>query len=828
MRRRRGHLSRAFLLTAAFLLPAGLRAEPAAQALPSAPAVTAGAAEVGVTGAAMVVEQSSDRAVINWRSFSVGRDASVEFRVPSASSATLNRVLGSDPSAVFGSLRSNGTVILVNPNGVLFGASSRVDVGSLVATAHAITDADFMAGRLEFSRSGSGSVVNEGEIRARLGGYVALLAPEVRNAGLIMAQAGTVALAAGERITLNFDPAGSLTGLLVTPSQVAALVENRHAVLASGGRILMSAQGFNALAAGAIRSSGSLDVGAITERGGRVLIEASHEAEVGGSVIASSAVEEGGAVTLAARDVRVSADASIDASGGKAGGQVLLGGGWQGGGWTLQARRSEVGLGAVIDVSARGLGDGGTAVVWSDITDPLSLTTVAGRILARGGELGGDGGRVETSGHTLDSTGAVVLAGAPAGRGGLWLIDPADSTINATVVSGYQTTLNSGTSILNDVVGDINWQAGADLTKSAGGDATLTLRTTARLNVLSNITSTSGKLNLILWSDSDNTLDSGVSIGQPVTFSTNGGHLWIGGGAAGATWNGLAVGSGASRGSTAGNYNGTDLRGAFNTAGGNIRIAAATTIDLVANPSFADVYLGWLSALTINAGSGNIEIVGDKITYDNGSSVTTTGSLTITPWNTAFTSAYAWGATLTNGGASALTINSPSAMAGFTLGKASNTANITVNSALTIGGPVRLFGGSIAVNAAVSATGDLLLDADTGVQLAGNFTGLAIGANLSTTAASNGSITLRGRGGNNAAGGQIGVNVASGVSVAPGGSGFLDVEGTGGNSVGATNLGVRVYGTLTSGSGNLTVTGLAGGAGASTNNDGIAFHGGAV
>ncbi|MFM9001824.1 MAG: filamentous hemagglutinin N-terminal domain-containing protein, partial [Verrucomicrobiota bacterium] len=429
MRRRRGHLSRAFLLTAAFLLPAGLRAEPAAQALPSAPAVTAGAAEVGVTGAAMVVEQSSDRAVINWRSFSVGRDASVEFRVPSASSATLNRVLGSDPSAVFGSLRSNGTVILVNPNGVLFGASSRVDVGSLVATAHAITDADFMAGRLEFSRSGSGSVVNEGEIRARLGGYVALLAPEVRNAGLIMAQAGTVALAAGERITLNFDPAGSLTGLLVTPSQVAALVENRHAVLASGGRILMSAQGYNALAAGAIRSSGSLDVGAITERGGRVLIEASHEAEVGGSVIASSAVEEGGAVTLAARDVRVSADASIDASGGKAGGQVLLGGGWQGGGWTLQARRSAVGLGAVIDVSVRGLGDGGTAVVWSDVTDPLSLTTVAGRILARGGELGGDGGRVEISGAALEVIRAAVDTRAPLGRTGDWLLDPVNITI---------------------------------------------------------------------------------------------------------------------------------------------------------------------------------------------------------------------------------------------------------------------------------------------------------------------------------------------------------------------------------------------------------------
>ncbi len=159
---RRRKISRAFLLTAAFLLPTGLRAEPASQALPASPAVAVGAATVGVTGSAMLVEQTTDRAVINWQSFSVGRDASVEFRQPSSSSATLNRVLGSDPSAIFGALRSNGTVILVNPNGVLFGASSRVDVGSLVASTHAITDADFMAGRLTFTRTGSAAVVNEG------------------------------------------------------------------------------------------------------------------------------------------------------------------------------------------------------------------------------------------------------------------------------------------------------------------------------------------------------------------------------------------------------------------------------------------------------------------------------------------------------------------------------------------------------------------------------------------------------------------------------------------------------------------------------------------
>ncbi|MFM2132414.1 MAG: hypothetical protein RL646_1617, partial [Verrucomicrobiota bacterium] len=426
---RRRKISRAFLLTAAFLLPTGLRAEPASQALPASPAVAAGAATVGVTGSAMLVEQTTDRAVINWQSFSVGRDASVEFRQPSSSSATLNRVLGSDPSAIFGALRSNGTVILVNPNGVLFGASSRVDVGSLVASTHAITDADFMAGRLTFTRTGSASVVNEGEIRARLGGFVALLAPEVRNAGLVMASAGTVALAAGERVSLNFDPSGALTGLLVDPAQVATLIENRHAVLADGGRILMSAQGYNAVADGVIRSSGRVDAGSISERGGRVLIEASHEAELGGVVSVASGESTGGSVAVSARDVAVLAGGRIDASGGLGGGEVLLGGGWQGGGWALQALRAEVGAGAVIDVSALRSGDGGTAVVWSDVRVASALTTVAGTVLSRGGELSGHGGRVETSGAMLDVLRATVDTRAPAGRTGDWLLDPVNITI---------------------------------------------------------------------------------------------------------------------------------------------------------------------------------------------------------------------------------------------------------------------------------------------------------------------------------------------------------------------------------------------------------------
>ena len=116
---------------------------------------------------------------------------------------------------------------------------------------------------------------------------------------------------------------------------------------------------------------------------------------------------------------------------------------------------------------------------------------------------------------------------------------------------------------------------------------------------------------------------------------------------------------------------------------------------------------------------------------------------------------------------------------------------MTLGAAISIAGPVTVYGGNIAVNSVISAAGDLLLDADTGAQLTGNFTGLAITANLSTTAGSNGNIILRGRGGNNSAGSQIGVNIATGLTVTAGGTGTVLIEGTGGASVGYTNNGNR-------------------------------------
>ncbi|WP_291351517.1 filamentous hemagglutinin N-terminal domain-containing protein [Acidovorax sp. 16-64-162] len=130
--------------------------------------VSAGSATIGGAPGNMTITQTTPNVAINWQSFGVRAGESVQFVQPGSSSVALNRVIGSDPSNILGSLTANGKVFLVNPNGILFGAGASVNVGGLVASTLAISDADFMANNYKFSGAGAGSVLNQGTINARL------------------------------------------------------------------------------------------------------------------------------------------------------------------------------------------------------------------------------------------------------------------------------------------------------------------------------------------------------------------------------------------------------------------------------------------------------------------------------------------------------------------------------------------------------------------------------------------------------------------------------------------------------------------------------------
>ena len=184
-----------------------------------APALTPVLAFAGPTGGTVIagevnigqpdvlttlVQQNSQTAVVNWQQFNVAGQEMVQFVQPSASAAILNRIVGGSPSEILGNISANGRVFLINTQGVMFGAGSRVDVAGLVASTLDISDADFMNGRYVLAGNGSGAgVVNQGQIKTADGGFVVLAGDSARNSGLIQARLGDIVLASGSAMTLD-------------------------------------------------------------------------------------------------------------------------------------------------------------------------------------------------------------------------------------------------------------------------------------------------------------------------------------------------------------------------------------------------------------------------------------------------------------------------------------------------------------------------------------------------------------------------------------------------------------------------------------------------
>jgi filamentous hemagglutinin family protein len=246
------------LATAAICVVVALPHAASAQS-PTGGAVVAGAAGIAQAGAVTTINQSSQKAIINWQGFSVGAQNTVNFNQPNSSAATLNRVIGNEQSIINGAINANGQVFIVNSNGVLFGKGSQVNVGGLVASTLDISNNDFMAGNYKFSGTSNASVVNQGRIRARGdgqgGGYVALLGKTVSNEGVIAARLGTVAMAAGEKITLNFG-GDSLLDVTIDKGTLNALVQNKRAIIADGGQVIMTAKAADQVLSAQVNNSG--------------------------------------------------------------------------------------------------------------------------------------------------------------------------------------------------------------------------------------------------------------------------------------------------------------------------------------------------------------------------------------------------------------------------------------------------------------------------------------------------------------------------------------------------------------------------------------------
>ncbi|MGV0962605.1 MAG: MBG domain-containing protein [Polynucleobacter sp.] len=415
----------------------------APNALPTGGNVVAGNAAISQSGNVMNVNQSSQRAVVNWQSFNVGKDATVNFNQPNAAASTLNVVNGASRSMINGAVNAPGQVIFVNNNGVVFGKNAEVNVGGLVATTMNVNQDEYMAGKKSLTYEGgqTGKVVNKGRITATsLDGYIALMAPQVKNEGVItaiMSGANSVALVSGQKVTLTFET-GQALKVSVDASVVKSLIENKRLIQTNGGQIILAANSAQELMGSTIKNTGTASADGVRREGGQVFLVADNVTQ-SGTVSANSDTAAAGQVAITGKKITLTETSKTTATGATAGGKVLVGTDkvvpTQA---TRLAENVMIAQGALVDVSATQNGNGGSISIWSSIQ-----TAVAGTLKAMGGVLGGNGGFIETSskGSVILNKGIAINTTAPKGKSGTWVLDPIDLVIDSQAANVISNTL---------------------------------------------------------------------------------------------------------------------------------------------------------------------------------------------------------------------------------------------------------------------------------------------------------------------------------------------------------------------------------------------------
>ncbi|HSH93841.1 MAG TPA: filamentous hemagglutinin N-terminal domain-containing protein, partial [Roseimicrobium sp.] len=408
---------------------------PQAFANPEGGTVQSGAASITSAPGRVTVNQTSERAVVNWKGFSIDSGETTTFVQPSSKAAVLNRVTGNSISRLNGTLNANGQVYLVNKSGVVIGKSGRVNTAGFTASTHDVANAEFMAGGdLLFRGSSGASVINYGRIKAT-DGDVTLIARQVENHGRVTARKGSVTLAGTTEVLVR--PSGTDGQRVFIKSDSGnGTVVNTGSIRATA--VELRAAGGNEYAL-AVNNTGVIRATGVDRSGGRIVLKAERGGSVrnSGSLIARSkaAGARGGRVevTSAGGSVLLTSASRVDVSSTGAdgiGGTVHIGGGYQGKDAAVaNAREVTVEAGAEINADGGpGNGKGGTAIVWSD-----ERTSFPGTISAQGPgrDVAGSGGFVEVSSKgLLDYRGSVFTAG------GTFLLDPAILEVIATGSSG--------------------------------------------------------------------------------------------------------------------------------------------------------------------------------------------------------------------------------------------------------------------------------------------------------------------------------------------------------------------------------------------------------
>jgi filamentous hemagglutinin family protein len=515
---------------------------PSALANPTGGNVVAGQATISGAGTSHVtITQASQRAIINWQQFNIAPNEVTQFIQPNVNAIALNRIFDQNPSQIFGSLRANGTVILLNRNGIVFGPHAQVNVGGLIASSLNLSNANFLAGHYLFEGTGiEGPVKNMGAIHGSHDG-VYLLAPNVENSGIITSPKGNIVLAAGAKAFLSNRPDGR--GFLAEISNLVGHAVNLKDLIADGGNITLAGRVVNQ--AGLIRAD------SVHERNGKIELLASEAVTLqdGSRTLArggDDGISNGGTIRAIADLTNGTATfqkgAVVDVSGGKNGGNggfaevsgaaVRLGGqflgraltGFKGGRFLIDPTISTSSVGPAEFASFEGSGAsdvtfqspaGSDLVVtgqydlgagWTLSGTPGTLTFLAGaNLIFNNAQLTNNGSNTRWDYVGTATTGDVLFK-------------------NSALATGFGGNLTftaaapGGNIKLADVAGNLSILK----TSSAGGDITLT----AGRDVVSPSADISSSLLFGLISPN---IFGGIRLDGPGDLTINAGHDFTGG-----------------------------------------------------------------------------------------------------------------------------------------------------------------------------------------------------------------------------------------------------------------------------------------------------------
>lgn len=456
-------------------------------AAPNGANVVHGNVNISQSGSNTIINQNTDKAIINWNSFDVNKGESVLFNQNSSSSIILNRVTNGLPTNIFGNISANGNVFILNQAGVLVGNGASINTNSFLAGAANINDNDFIAGKYNFYGA-QGNVINNGSIKVQDGGYAVLMGKNIENNGLISAKLGKIYLSSGE--TFRMDMSGNdLIGVEVEKSITDAYISNTGYIKAEGGTIIMTAKNASDVIRQAVNNTGVIDASSISYKGGKVILGAENGQVINdGEINVSSKSDEGGSIELKAEYI---INNGLVYANGLNGGLINM----------LSSDLLKVGSSSIIQANSFGFGNGGNIKLISQ----KRAESHKGALI-EAGSIYGSGGFIELSGYDSVYAFGNFNTKSLYGVYGQFLLDPSNMFIgnysNLADNENNQVSSDGNTYIditwLNNMLntsnvslqtlqgnglGDITLNAGVTLTGTNG----LTLDAANNISLLGNI-----------------------------------------------------------------------------------------------------------------------------------------------------------------------------------------------------------------------------------------------------------------------------------------------------------------------------------------------------